>query len=226
MLEAVSREGPLQLIMPTCVCIYIHIYLSIYLFYLICQKWNLLRELLNFPIGFLSQEEENACDRPCVSPVWGGCLNFTSLMERRELPQLPSCWLFWGIALNFFYWCCSRLWNRGALGTRELILHFRVMEAWGNMRDFVCFAVVLPYQPFQDFLEHLWEIWANLSLWDMLKCFVWYFSSGGSEPFLCSRSFSWQVWCVWCPTEWVAWRHWLLWHGHSHLCLLKPGLGR
>lgn len=114
---------------------------------------------------------------------------------------LPSCWLFWGIALNVFCRCCSRLWTTGALGTRELILDCGVMEAGGTWGILLVLLFVFPYQHFQDFLEQLREIWANPSLWNRLKCFVWYFSSGGSELYLCSRSFSWQVWCLWYPTQ-------------------------
>lgn len=202
-----------------CQLIYIYIY--------ICFIWFAKNETCwgncwTLPSGFLSQGQEDGCDRPHVSPVWGGCLSVA-------LPSwaLPSCWLFWGIAPNFFCCCCSRLWTRGARETRELILHCGVMEALGGTWG-ILFVLLFffPYQPFQDFLEQLWEIWANLSLWTMLKCFVWYVPSWGSELYLCSRSFSWQIWCVWCPTPWVAWRPWLLWHGHPHLCLLKPTLGR
>lgn len=136
---------------------------------------------------------------------------------------IPSCWPFWGVPLNFFCCFCSRLWTRGALGT---ILHCGVMEAWGNTRDFVCFAVLFSVSAFPRLSGTALRDLNQSKFMKYAELLLWYFIPRGPELYLCLRIFSCQVWCVWCPPQWVAWRHGLLWHGHPHLCLLKPRLGR
>lgn len=64
---------------------------------------------------------------------------------------LPSCWLFWGIALNVFCRCCSRLWTTGALGTRELILDCGVMEAGGTWGILLVLLFVFHISIFKTF---------------------------------------------------------------------------
>lgn len=114
-----------------------------------------------------------------VDHVWALFGTWISLLSW----MLPSCWLFWGIALNVFYRCCSRLWTTGALGTRELILDCGVMEAWGNMRDFVCVAVRFSISAFSRL--------SGTALRDLSKSnFMKY------AEVLCVIFFIWRLWTL------------------------------